>query len=115
MTQYMLTVHMVEGAPTPSDEQMQKSYRQVDAVNAEMMEKKVWVFAGGLHEARTATVVRADGDDIQTTDGPFAEGKEHVGGFWVIEAADLDEALDWAAKASRACMEAVEVRPFQAV
>jgi hypothetical protein len=115
MTQYMLTVHMVEGAPVPSDEVMHKAYRQVEAVNAEMMEKKVWVFAGGLHEASTATVVRAEGDEIQTTDGPFAEGKEHVGGFWVIDAEDLDDALAWAAKASRACMDAVEVRPFQDV
>lgn len=113
MTQYMLTVHMVDGEPMPSEEEMQTMYRQVDAVNKEMMEKKIWVFGGGLHEASTATVVRTDGDDVQTTDGPFIEGKEHVGGFWVIKADDLDDALAWATKASRACMGPVEVRPFQ--
>ena len=113
MTQYMLTVYMVEGAPVRADSETQKAYSQVDALNAELQEKGAWVFAGGLHRPETSTVVRADGEEVLTTDGPFAEGKEHVGGFWVIEAEDLDAALAWAAKATRACMEPVEVRPFQ--
>ena len=62
-----------------------------------------WVFAGGLHSASSATVVRADGGDVSMTDGPYAESKEQMGGFWVIKAADLDAALDWAGKASTAC------------
>ena len=72
-----------------------------------------WVFAGGLHPPSTATVVRAQGGQVVTTDGPFAETKEQIGGFWVIKAADLDAALDWAAKGSAACGWPVEVRPFQ--
>src|SRR4051812_19375107 len=113
MTQYMLSVHMVEGAERPSDEDMQRAFRDVDAYNGELRAAGAWVFGGGLHPADTATVVRVDGDRVVTTDGPFAETKEHIGGFWVIEAADLDDALAWAAKASRACQNPVEVRPFQ--
>jgi hypothetical protein len=74
------------------------------------------VFGGGLHPANTATVVRVrENGEVLMTDGPFAEGKEHVGGFWVIAAPDLDAALVWAAKATAACAAAVEVRPFQDV
>jgi hypothetical protein len=71
------------------------------------------VFAGGLHPASTATVVRQDGGEVLLTDGPFPESKEQLGGFWVIEAADLDAALAWARKATVACAAPVEVRPFQ--
>ncbi len=71
------------------------------------------MFAGGLHPASTATVVRVQDGEVVTTDGPFLETKEHLGGFWVIEAADLDAALDWAAKATVACQAPIEVRPFQ--
>jgi hypothetical protein len=92
---------------------MQRAFRQVDELNAELQAKGVWVFAGGLLPASSATVVRADGDDILVTDGPFTESKEHIGGFWVIEAPDLDAALAWASKATRACGAPVEVRPFQ--
>ncbi|HEV2639661.1 MAG TPA: YciI family protein [Actinocrinis sp.] len=113
MSQYLLSVHMVEGASARPAEDNEKAYAQVDALNAELMEKGAFVFGGGLHAPQTATVVRVSGDEILTTDGPFIEGKEHVGGFWVIEAEDLDAALAWAAKATRACMEPVEVRPFQ--
>jgi hypothetical protein len=113
MSQYLLSVHMVEGAPVRSEEENVKAYSQVNTLNAELQEKGAWVFAGGLHLPGTATVVRAKGDEILITDGPFVEGKEHVGGFWVIEAEDLDAALAWAAKATVACMEPVEVRPFQ--
>ena len=71
------------------------------------------MFAGGLHPASSATVVRSTHGDVSMTDGPFAESKEQMGGFWVIEAADLDAALDWARKGAAACEGPVEVRPFQ--
>ena len=113
MTQYLLSVHTVEGEPMPSPEEMQAAFAAVDAFNAELQVKGAWVFAGGLHPADTATVVRATGGEVVTTDGPFAESKEQLGGFWVIEAPDLDAALAWAAKGSEACRNPVEVRPFQ--
>jgi hypothetical protein len=113
MTQYMLSVHMVEGAPQPSTDEIQRIYADVDAVNEEIRAQGAWVFGGGLHPANTATVVKSQGGEIVTTDGPFAETKEQLGGFWVIEAPDLDAALAWAAKATVACRGPVEVRPFQ--
>lgn len=113
MKQYLLSVHMVEGEPEPAPEVVEAMYRDVDVVNAEMQAKDAWVFAGGLHPASTATVVRVRDGEVVTTDGPFAESKEHLGGFWVIKATDLDEALSWAAKATAACQAPVEVRPFQ--
>jgi hypothetical protein len=113
MKQYLLSVAMVEGAPARPDQETQKAFEQVARLNDEMQAAGTWVFAGGLMPASSATVVRADGDDVIVTDGPFAESKEHIGGFWVIVAADLDEALEWATRATRACGEPVEVRPFQ--
>src|SRR5690349_384528 len=98
---------------TKAEEEMQRSYRAVDAFNSEVQAAGAWVFAGGLHPSSTATVVRAQGGQVITTDGPYAETKEQIGGFWVIKAADLDAALDWAAKGSAACGWPVEVRPFQ--
>jgi hypothetical protein len=113
MKQYLLAVHMVEGQPLPPEDEIQRMYKQVDAFNAELQSAGAWVFAGGLHPPTTATVVRAQGGQVVTTDGPFAETKEQLGGFWVVKAADLDAALDWAAKGSAACGAPVEVRPFQ--
>ncbi len=113
MKQYLLAVHSVEGQPLPSEEEMQRAFRQVDAFNAEVQAAGAWVFAGGLHPPSTATVVRVQDGDVVTTDGPFAETKEQLGGFWVIEAPDLDAALGWARKATVACSGPVEVRPFQ--
>jgi hypothetical protein len=113
MTQYLLSVHLVEGEPVMSEDDMQQAYKAVDAFNTELQSAGVWVFAGGLHPPSTATVVRAQGGQVLTTDGPFAETKEQLGGFWVIQTPDLDRALDWAAKASAACRAPVEVRPFQ--
>jgi hypothetical protein len=112
MKQYMLAVHSVEGAPTPSDAEMQTMFAQVSKVNDELRAAGVWVFAGGLLPADSATVVRAENGTTTTTDGPFAETKEQLGGFWVLRLADLDEALAWAEKCSAACMGPVEVRPF---
>jgi hypothetical protein len=113
MKQYLLSVHMVEGEEPPSPEAMQQAYKDVDAFNAQLQAEDAWVFAGGLHPPATATVVRIRDGEVLTTDGPFAETKEQLGGFWVIKAADLDAALAWAAKATKACGAPVEVRPFQ--
>jgi hypothetical protein len=114
MKQYLLSVHNESDGEPWSPEEMQRSRDQVAVFNDELQNAGVWVFAGGLYPPSTATVVRAvpDGDSL-ITDGPFAESKEYIGGFWVIKVADLDAALDWAARGSQACGLAVEVRPFQ--
>ena len=111
MKQYMLSVMAVDGSTATSRGEMQKVYKDVEALNAEIRAAGAWVFAAGLHPPSTATVVKIDAGDVLITDGPFAEGKEHIGGFWVIRAEDLDAALDWARKATRACRAPVEVRP----
>ena len=113
MKQYLLSVHMVDGQPQPSPQDMQRAYEDVDVLNSELQAAGAWVFAGGLYPPDTATVVRVTDGDVLTTDGPFAETKEQLGGIWIIQAADLDAALAWAAKATQACGQAVEVRPFQ--
>ncbi|HEY1833386.1 MAG TPA: YciI family protein [Solirubrobacteraceae bacterium] len=114
MTQYLLSVHGVEGQEPPSGEQREAMFAAVDAFNQEVRAAGAWVFAGGLESTDTATVVRVDSGETVLTDGPFAESKEHIGGFWIIEAADLDAALKWAEKGALACANPVEVRPFQA-
>ena len=113
MKQYLLAVHTDYGQPLPPQDEMQQAYESVDAFNAELRSAGVWVFAGGLHPPSTATVVRTQAGEVITTDGPFSETKEQLGGFWVIRAPDLDSALDWAARGSAACGNPVEVRPFQ--
>jgi hypothetical protein len=115
MTQYLLSVHGVEGDETPSPEETERMYKDVGVFNKKLMEQGSWVFAGGLHEPSTATVVRVDNGEVLMTDGPFAEAKEQLGGFWVIEAADLDAAISLAAEATVACGAPVEVRPFQEI
>ena len=112
MKQYLLSVYHPEG-DTPPPEVLEKVMRDVDALNEEIKAAGAWVFGGGLHPSSTATVVQVKDGEVLTTDGPFAEGKEHVGGFWVIEAPDLDAALEWGRKATRACAVPIEVRPFQ--
>ncbi len=113
MAQYLLAVHHDYDAALPPADEMEEAFADVDALNQKMQHEGVWVFAGGLHEPSTATVVRSENGRIVTTDGPFAEAKEQLGGFWVIEAADLDAALSWASQATVACRQPVEVRPFQ--
>jgi hypothetical protein len=114
MQQYLLSVQLVDdGNPPPPPEEMQPTYDAVAAFNGRLQDAGAWVFAGGLHPPSTATVVRVQGGETLITDGPFAEGKEYIGGFWVIQAQDLDAALDWAAKGAEACGSPVEVRPFQ--
>jgi hypothetical protein len=113
MTQYLLSIYHSDDIP-PAGE-LEVIMKDVDTVNAEIQAAGAWVFGGGLHPSTTATVVRGSESGLLTTDGPFIEGKEHIGGFWVIEAPDLDAALTWAGKATKACRLPVEVRPFQDV
>jgi hypothetical protein len=114
MSQYLLSVHVSQNEYDTPPEGAEKIYAAVDAFNAEVKSSGAWVFAGGLHAPDTATVVDATrGGDATVTDGPYAETKEQIGGFWILEAADLDAALEWAKKASAACAAPVEVRPFQ--
>jgi hypothetical protein len=119
MTQYLLSVHSTEAgdaaAASMTEEAVNALYAQVEVFNEELRTSGAWVFAGGLHPADTATVVSSVAGQVTMTDGPFVEAKEHLGGFWVIEAADLDVALALAARASAACAGPVEVRPFQDV
>jgi hypothetical protein len=112
MKQYLLSVYQPDADPPPP-EIMDKVMRDVHAFDQELKDAGAWVFAGGLHPPSTATVQRPRGGDVLTTDGPFAEGKEHLGGFSVIRAPDLDAALEWGRKAARATTLPIEVRPFQ--
>jgi hypothetical protein len=113
MKQYLLSVYHPEYGDAPTPEAMERIGRDVDAVNQELVAAGAWVFGGGLHPSSTATVVRLQDGEVLSTDGPFAEGKEHIGGFWVIKAPDLDSALEWGRKATLACTVPIEVRPFQ--
>jgi hypothetical protein len=112
MKQYLLTVYQPDG-PAPPAEVLEGISRDLDALNEEMRAAGAWVFAGGLHPPSTATVVRVAGGETLVTDGPFAEGKEHVGGFTIVKAPDLDAALAWGRKLARATTLPIEVRPFQ--
>jgi len=112
MNQYLLSIYQPDGeAPPPHV--LQAVMRDVDALRQEMKAAGAWVFAGGLHPPSAATVVRLQDGQLLTTDGPFAEGKEHIGGFSIIKATDLDAALDWAARLARATTLPIEVRPFR--
>jgi len=102
MKQYLLSVHYVDGDPPRSEDDTQRAFRDVAALNDELVSHGVWVFGGGLHTPDISTVVRRQGDETLVTDG-----------FWVIKAPDLDVALEWAKKATVACAQPVEVRPFQ--
>ena len=117
MTHYLMSVHgpveRTEFGDYGSREAMEQAFADTAAFNERLKEQGYWVFAGGLEAATTATVVDGTGDAPVVTDGPYLETKEVIGGFWVIDVPDLDAALDWAQQASRACREAVEVRPFQ--
>jgi hypothetical protein len=118
MKQYLLSIYQPDGPPPPP-EVLEPVMRALEAVDEEMKAAGAWVFAGGLHPPSTATVVRLREGELLMTDGPFAEGKEHLGGFTVVRAPDLDAALGWARKLARALTGdqraglPVEVRPFQ--
>lgn len=114
MNQYMISVWHVEGEEPPSKEEVQQIVKDIDAFNAKIAAEGIEVFGAGLHPPETATVVDASkGGDVLTTDGPFAEAKEQIGGFWIVTAPDLDAALKLAEEASAACHGPVEVRPLQ--
>jgi hypothetical protein len=113
MPEYLLSVHTVEGEDMPEPDVISEMFAAVDAFNADLQASGVWVFAGGLQEVDVATVVDGTGAEVVMTDGPFAETKEHLGGFWIVDVPDLDAALALAAKGSKACQGKVEVRPFQ--
>jgi hypothetical protein len=114
MSQYLMSVwHDDEYVVDFSSTEAQRLVGQVSAFNDELQSAGAWVFGGGLQPASTATVLRANRGEVAMTDGPYAESKEQIGGFWVIEAPDADAALEWARKATLACEGPVEVRPFQ--
>ena len=113
MNQYLLSVYQPDG-PVPAPEVLDPIMRDLQQLNEEMQAAGVWVFAAGLHPPEAATVVKASGDDVLITDGPFTEGKEHLGGFTVIQVEDLDAALHWARRLAKVLRNlSVEVRPFQ--
>ncbi|PSK88743.1 hypothetical protein CLV63_12929 [Murinocardiopsis flavida] len=112
MQQYLLSIYQPDG-PAPSADFLAPIMRDIEAVNTELREAGAWVFAGGLFPPSTATVLTAKDGEVLTTDGPFVEGKEHIGGFTVIRAADLDAALAWGRKLARATTLPIEVRPME--
>jgi hypothetical protein len=111
MKHYLLTIMQPDGDPPPRDV-LDGIMRDVNTFNDELKAAGAWVFADGLHAPATATVLRKQGDQVLMTDGPYTEGKEHVGGLCIVKAADLDEALDWARKLARVLPLPIEVRPF---
>jgi hypothetical protein len=111
MTRYLLSIYQPDGPP-PAPEALEHIAAELHQLNEKLKDAGSWVFTGGLHSVHSATVVRANG---VVTDGPYVEGKEHIGGLWVIEAADLDAALEWARRAAAATTLPIEVRPFQDV
>ena len=114
MTKYLLAVHSgndVSSEPI-TDEEMRRGFEQVDALEREMKAANALLFSGRLTEPGRARVVRGTRGQIRTTDGPYAETKEHLGGFYIIESDDFDAALDWASKVTAAIHAPIEVRPF---
>ncbi|MFD7444589.1 YciI family protein [Streptomyces sp. NPDC059909] len=113
MKQYLLSIYQPDGPPPPP-EFLEPVMRNLEALNAEIRAAGAWVFAGGLHPPSTATVLRLKDDEVLMTDGPFVEGKEHIGGFTVIQAPDLDAALAWGRKYARVLSPlSIEVRPME--
>ena len=112
MKQYLLSIYQPDADP-PAADVLAEIMRDVGAVEAELRSAGAWVFSGGLHAPSTATVVHPRRDEMPMTDGPYVEGKEHIGGLTIIKAANLDEALEWGRKLARATTLPIEVRPFQ--
>jgi len=114
MPRYLLSTHSAAGTTRGpmTEEHMKKAWEPIQALEAEMKSAGAWVFSARLHDPDTATVVRVLGDEVVTTDGPFVEAKEHLAGFYIIEAADLDGALGWASKVTRLISSPIEVWPF---
>ena len=112
MKRYLLSVYQPDGDPPPPAV-LEPIMRDLDAFNRELRAAGAWVFNAALHPPSTATVVRVEAGEVLTTDGPYVEGKEHIGGFTVIEAPDLDSALEWGRKLAEATTLPIEVRPFR--
>jgi hypothetical protein len=112
MKQYLLSIYQPDTDPPPA-EVLEKVMRDVRAVEDEMRDAGVWVFSGGLHAPSTATVLNPRSDAMPMTDGPYVEGKEHIGGVVIITASSLDDALAWGRKVASATTLPIEVRPFQ--
>ena len=112
MKQYLLSVCYPAGGTQPPPDALQRIMRDVHAIQRDMQAAGVWVFSGGLHPANTATVLRQQGGGVITTDGPFIESKEQIGGITILKAADLDAALDWGRRLTQAIGMPIEVRPF---
>ena len=112
MKQYLLSMYQPHG-PIPPPEVLGPVMEKLGVLRRELQDQNAWVFGQGLHAPDTATVLRAQGDDVIVTDGPFAEGKEYLGGVTIIKAPDLDAALAWARRYAEITGLAMEVRPFQ--
>jgi hypothetical protein len=112
MKQYILSVYQPDGDP-PAAEVLNRIMANLLAWEDEVKAAGAWVFTAGLHPASTATVVRPRREETLITDGPFVEGKEHIGGFTIIKARDLDSALEWSRKLALATTLPIEVRPLQ--
>jgi hypothetical protein len=112
MKQYLLSMYQPDG-PIPPAETLEKIMGELGAIREEMQAAGVWVFGAGLCEPGTATVVRARDGEVLMTDGPYVEGKEHLGGFTIVKAPDLNAALAWARRTALASTLPIEVRPFQ--
>jgi hypothetical protein len=117
MSQYLLSVHSSEDEPRPpmTDEEMRRGFALVDAIEHDMRAANALVFSGRLLEPARARVVRPSRGRVKATDGPYAETKEQIAGFYIVEAADLDAALEWASKVTVAINTPIEVRPFMDV
>ena len=113
MPQYLISMYQPAGDQVPPPEVLGPIMQRVGEIRRDLEAAGAWVFAGGLHPASTATVVRAKDGEVLMTDGPFAEGKEHLGGVTIIEVPDLDAALEWAGRYARATSLPIEVRPFR--
>jgi hypothetical protein len=112
MKLYLLSIYQPDGPPPPPAV-LDGVMRDIDQINRELKATGSWVFGGGLHPPSTATVVRVKSGEALMTDGPFVEGKEHIGGFTIIKAPDLDVALEWGRRLAQATRLPIEVRPFQ--
>jgi hypothetical protein len=112
MPQYLLSIYQPTGGQ-PDPELLERVMADLEVLNRDLKDAGAWVFTGGLHDPSTATVLRPADGEVLTTDGPFAEGKEHIGGFTIITAPDLDAALAWGRKLATATTLPIEVRPFQ--
>lgn len=110
MTQYLVAIHHPDGYDGSSEDEAM--HRDIDRLNDEMVAAGIRLFVGGLKPAGEARAVRRRGRDLMITDGPYLETKEHIGGFWVLDLPNMDEALAWGRKAATACRANVEVRQF---